>query len=102
MAKNILSLTDEDKRYLMDSLGHRESDLWQIEQGFKQVKLHITDNDVVIGCKRWLCKQERAIKAIGRETFLSGLSRASFHATATRYSSDGRYEINFDLSHWWR
>lgn len=101
MAKSIFKLTDEDKKFLVDSLGHPNSDLWQIEQGFNQVKLSITDNNIVIGCKTRICKQQRAIKAIGRETFLSGLSRASFHATATRVSSDGRFEIHFDLCHWW-
>ena len=102
MGNRIFKLTDEDKKYLVDRLGHPNTDLQQIEQGFNQVSLSITDNNIVIGCKTRKCKQERAIKAIGRETFLNGLSRASFHATATRVSSDGRFEIYFDLCHWWR
>lgn len=101
MAKQVFKLTDNDKKYLL-SIGQREEDLTQIEQAFNEVSLSVTDNNIIIGLKTRPCKQKRAIEVIGRETFLSGLSRAAFHASATRVSGDGRFEVHFDLFHWWR
>lgn len=91
-------LTEQDKEYL-SRIGHPSEDYWQIEYAFNDVRLTITDKSIVKGCKTRKCKQKRAIEVLGRETFLSGLSRAAFHASAAR--DNGNYTIYFDLYHWW-
>ena len=101
MAKDIKTLTNEDETSLL-IIGYTDDDLNQIGQGLKEVELLITDNDIAKGCKTRKCGAKRAIEVLGREEFISGVARASFHATATRYSCDGRYEIYFDLRKWWR
>ena len=101
MAKDIKTLTNEDKTSLL-LRGYTEEDFSQIGQGLKEVELDITDNDITKGCKTRKCGAKRAIEVIGREEFISGVARASFHATATRDSCDGRYKIFFDLRKWWR
>lgn len=101
MGKNIKKLTNDDKSYLK-RIGFNERDFIQIEQALNDVDLSITDNDIIRGCKTRKCGVDRSIEVLGRETFISGLSRAAYHATATRVSENKRFEIHFDLCKWWR
>lgn len=91
-------MTNEDVKYFI-RIGHPRSDMKQLEKAFCEVDLVLTDNrtgkDQRIG-------RDKAIEVLGRETFLSGISRSAFHASAARESDNGRYSVSFDLYKWWR
>ena len=42
-----------------------------------------------------ICR-DYAIQVLGREEYLSGLSRSAFHATAERTTIDGAHTVSFD------
>ena len=56
--------------------------------------LELKLEDLVTG-KRRKIGQKTAIQILGRETFLSGLSRAAFHWSSSRYSADQLLEVSF-------
>lgn len=83
-------LTEEDKRMLRD-WGHPVEDFPQIENA---ANLSIFDLD---GEKS--VSWEEAVEAIGREQFLSGISRSAFHWSSSRdgVDSDGiGHEVFFE------
>ena len=80
-----MKLTNKDREYLY-SIGYRADDFDVIERNARYIKYELVtknsaDSDVAIN-------QEKAIKLLGRETFLSGLGRATFHDTAYRSIED--------------
>lgn len=81
------------------SIGHPKGDLDQLWRAVHQVKLTLRDNNTG---KQTPIGIDKAIEVLGECDFLSGISRCAFHATAGRHSSDFRYTVDFDLSHWWK
>jgi hypothetical protein len=81
-----MKLTNKDKNYL-SSIGYRADDFDVIERNSKHIKCDLitrnTDRNV-----EFRITQKQAIKLLGRETFLSGLGRATFHDTAFRTIED--------------
>lgn len=76
------------------SWGYREGDRWQIDDCWKNAKCELLKAD-----GEWKAtSNERARKALGAETYLSGCCRAAFHATAVRETEDGaRVLFSYDL-----
>lgn len=93
-----MTMTKEDKAYFL-SIGNRTQDLKQLDCAIREVFLTLHDKKTG---KSTGITNAKAIEVLGRETFLSGISRSAFHATATRESTDGRYSVSFDLKKWWR
>lgn len=81
--------TKENCDYLK-SLGETDDDILQIKHAYKILKLEDEKGNKIT--------KQQAIEKLGIETFLSGLERASFHWTATRYSMSGNNLIYFDCS----
>lgn len=74
----------------LKSLGETDDDILQIKQAYKVLKLEDKKGNKIT--------KQQAIETLGIETFLSGLARASFHWTATRYNMSGNDLIYFDCS----
>ena len=71
--------SNEDTKLLQD-WGYSQEDIEQIKQARKFVVLEVKDKKISI---------DKAIEILGREDFLSGLSRASFHFTSIRKNDKG-------------
>ena len=79
--------------------GNEKEDMWQLKKAIRECNLTLTNKKT--GEKRKI-KNEEAVEILGMKTFLSGISRAAFHASASRDSEDGNFEVSFDLYKWWR
>ena len=104
--ENKYSLTAEDKKYLL-SIGTREKDFDQIQEGLNNVKIYRYDlKHPTIGVNALPNIRpitiRAAIRLCGKEAFLAGMDRATFHWSSAQLSKDRRYEIGFDLNDWWR
>lgn len=75
-----MKLTNEDKKYLL-SIGTPSEDVPQIEYATKKTR-YLKCGDKKNGDKR--ISMTAAIRILGRETWLNGLSRSAFHFTAIR------------------
>lgn len=76
-----MKLTNKDKNYLI-SIGYHNDDFDVIERNSKSIKYELMsrkDNDISIKLN-----QKQAISLLGRESFLSGIGRATFHNSAVR------------------
>ena len=76
-----MKLTNKDKNYL-SSIGYRNDDFDVIERNSKSIKYELMsrqNKDISIKLN-----QKQAISLLGRETFLSGIGRATFHDSAVR------------------
>jgi hypothetical protein len=93
-----MKTTKEMEDYFL-RLGHSKSDLPQLRRAVSACDLTLIDNQ--LGSERKI-KADEAIDHIGLETFLSGISRAAFHATCSRESKDGRFSVSFNLLKWWK
>ena len=78
-------LTEKDKK-LLKGWGYLDEDMAQIEEGanvgtitFTYKKNKSVEHEIT---------PQKAIRIIGREQFLSGLSRSAFHWSAIRYVKD--------------
>ena len=91
--KEVIKLTSADKALLLD-WGHSESDFPQIEEAFKKSKTKYKLDATPIS-------REEAISLLGREQYLSGIARSSFHYTACRQTPDGKF-VYFDSSNLFR
>ena len=93
-----MKTTKEMENYFL-RIGHPKEDLWQLKRAIREVKLTLYDK------KNWMDERkisnEQAIKVLGMETFLSGISRAAFHATCSRDTKDNKQAVSFSLLHWW-
>lgn len=89
-----MKLTIKDKKLLV-SWGERPEDIAQIESASKSNILELKLKDLETGKRRKIGQRE-AIKILGRETFLSGLSRAAFHWSCSRQSEDDKFSVSFD------
>lgn len=78
-----MKLTNKDKNYLL-SIGYTNEDFTAIEDATKNIKyeLFFTKENK----KHIRLSQKQVIGMLGRETFLSGIGRATFHNTAVRTS----------------
>lgn len=85
-----MRLSEQDKKYLMH-IGYQEKGFGQIEEAIK--KTVYTSNGKKISAKR-------ASGLLGRETFLSGLSRSAFHWSSIRESEN--VQVFFDSSRLFR
>lgn len=87
-----MKLTKSDKTYLL-SIGTPNEDLEQIE--YATNKTRYTEISSKDGSEKRI-SMTAAIKILGRETWLNGLSRSSFHSTAIR--ENGGNSVFFDSS----
>lgn len=85
-----MRLSEQDREYLI-YLGYQEKDFRQIEEAIK--KTVYTSNGKKISAKQ-------ASDMLGRETFLSGLSRSAFHWSGIRKSEN--VQVFFDSSRLFR
>lgn len=84
-------LTESDKEYLL-KIGYHQSDFRQIERA-----ANITQFEKITSDKAEKINMETALTLLGREDFLSGISRSAFHWSAMRECQNG-YSIYFDSS----
>lgn len=79
------NLTQEDKTLLKD-YGYLDKDFPQIKQAYSKTTYTLCENTKVSGKERkeTEIKGMKAIELLGREDFLSGLSRSAFHYSAYR------------------
>ena len=87
-------LTEEDKKELL-SYGYTEDGLPQIEEAANRSTFTILDKD---GNDIRTVNVWETIEALGRKTFLSGISRSAFHWTCSRENPTTSVEIFFDSS----
>lgn len=71
-----MKLTNKDKDYFL-SIGYKNEDFAVIEN--TSIRCEFVINDVSIKIN-----QKEAIKILGRNHFLSGIGRATFHGSACR------------------
>ena len=72
-----MKLTNKDKNYLL-SIGYINEDFAVIEN--KAISYELIINDVSIKIN-----QREIVKILGRNNFLTGIGRATFHASALRH-----------------
>jgi len=82
-----MKLTKKDKDLLF-SWGYTERDFPQIEEATHSAKTRYELDGKPIG-------RDEAIRLLGRMAYLAGLSRSSFHWSASQMTDDGR-EVLFD------
>ena len=94
-----MKLTNKDKEILRQ-FGDEEADFEQIERaiGKTTYTLWSIKNGKNVGTK---ITAKKAIELLGREKFLSGISRSAFHWSAGQDTDDGR-EICFNSSRLFR
>lgn len=87
-------LTEQDKAVLKE-YGNGEEDFPQIEEAANRSTFTVDDKDEqpVKAINVW-----EAIDLLGRETFLSGISRSAFHWTCSRENPETGVEIFFNSS----
>lgn len=84
-----MKLTNRDKEILR-KWGHSEDDLKQIEEATRKTIYELNGKEK-ISC-------QDAVKLLGREIFLSGISRSAFHLLALRDVKNGSNFVIFDSS----
>jgi ABC-type branched-subunit amino acid transport system ATPase component len=72
-----MKLTNKDKDYLI-SIGYINEDFAVIENTTIRYELVINDVSIKIN-------QREIVKILGRNNFLTGIGRATFHASAMRH-----------------
>ncbi len=85
------TLTKEDREMLL-SMGYSKNDVIQINYVVARIEIRRIDGNTQ---QTITSKDARAL--LGRERFLSGLGRSSFHYTATRTTPEG-ISVQFDAS----
>lgn len=83
----------KDDSELLQSWGYSQEDIKQIKEARKFLILTTQDN--LHDDKEIKISKDKAIELLGRETFLSGLARASFHWTSAR-RNDKDEQVFFD------
>ena len=77
-----MKLTNKDKKYLI-SIGYNTEDFSLIEETTKHIKYELLPN----GNKSkygFRLNQKKVIEILGRDAFISGLGRSTFHWSAVR------------------
>jgi hypothetical protein len=75
-----MKLTNKDKEMLIN-WGYKEEDLNQIERATTKTTYEMNGKKISIN---------EALNVLGRETFLSGISRSAFHWSAGREDGKGQ------------
>jgi hypothetical protein len=75
-----MKLTNKDKDLLIKR-GYRNDDLTEIENSRFRFEMFWGTNAIQI-------TQKQALKLLGREDFISGIARATFHSTSVRNIKD--------------
>lgn len=84
-----MKLTKSDKEYFL-RIGHNEDDLKQLEKATGKTKYTINYKDKI--------STDKAIELLGREAYLSGISRSTFHRTAEQEIGNTENVVVFDSS----
>ena len=84
-----MKLTANDKE-LLATWGYPENDFEQIEEA-----IHRTTYTLDFKTR---LSPKAVIECLGRELFLSGIARSTFHWTAVRADANGHHTIHFDSS----
>ena len=82
-----MKLTSEDKK-ILTNWGYLEADFAQIERAIN--KTIYTMNGMKITA-------DQTVEILGKETYLSGISRSAFHWSCGRENKEGQY-VSFDSS----
>ena len=82
-----MKLTKQDKE-LLKRYGHSEDDIKQIARAIQRTEYTVDGAQITA---------DEAVTILGREDFLSGISRSAFHYTASRESEDHSI-VSFDSS----
>lgn len=82
-----MKLKKEDTELLKD-WGFLEKDLKQIEEATKKTTYEINDKKI---------SATKALEILGREEYLSGISRSAFHWSSARNNNNGE-TVFFDSS----
>lgn len=85
--KSTGKLSKKDKAFLL-GIGHTENDFTQIEAAMRHTNTCYELDGTQIG-------RAKAIKLLGREKYLAGISRSAFHWSAVQDTDDGR-TVYFD------
>ena len=75
-----MKLTNKDKKYLI-AIGYSDNDLTAIEDAIRNIRYEVEVFDSI----PINITQKEAIRILGREEFLSGVARATFHSSAVRH-----------------
>ena len=84
-----MKLTIYDKEFL-GILGYSEKDIPQIEEAVRKTVYELNGKEKI--------SYQETIMLIGRKAFLSGISRSTFHWSASRYTEDENNFVSFDSS----
>lgn len=90
-----MKLTKADIEQLK-AWGFAERDIPQIQDAANKTKYEM----LCVG-GAWKVGVRDVIDEIGRDGWLSGISRSAFHWTATRFNNDKSVRIDFDSSAVW-
>lgn len=82
-----MKLNNKDREYLR-KCGYKESDFNQIEEATGKTVYEMNDKKI---------STKKALEILGREIFLSGISRSAFHWSACRENEKGD-EVYFNSS----
>lgn len=94
-----MKLTNKDKDYLM-SIGYPNDELFDIENATNNMKytLFFENEEIMTEIK---ITKKQVIDMIGRNAFLSGLGRATFHRTAVQpIPKTCEVAISFEYTKW--
>lgn len=103
----VSTLTQQDCYQLID-WGHTPDDIPQIDRGVRECVYKEYNPEKYGDYREHRISRKKAIDVLGREKFLSGISRAAFHMSCERsYGKPQEPEgemphVCFDLSKWWR
>lgn len=88
-----MKLTKKDKQYLL-KIGIKEHEFSKIEKCATYTKyemFHVDNESIVTKIGR-----KKVIEILGREHFLNGLARSTFHCSSARYNEDYTICVIFD------
>lgn len=89
-----MKLTNQDKEYLK-KIGYTNKDFSQIEQATGKTIYTLCDEN---SGKETRINTADAIETLGRENYLSGISRSAFHWSAVRETKIKGIVVYFDSS----
>lgn len=75
-----MKLTNKDKEYLI-AIGYSDNDLTAIEDAIRNIRYEVEVFDSI----PINITQKEAIRILGREEFLNGVARTTFHSSAVRH-----------------
>lgn len=102
----VSTLTQEDCNSLIE-YGYMPDDMEQIDRGCREC-VYKDWNPAKYGDQReHRISRKKAIELLGKEEYLSGIGRASFHCSCgrnygTALDGEGYPYVSFDLSKWWK